>query len=155
MNNNDILRRLRYALDLSNVKMLNLFKLSDQDINETELLTLIAKEDDENFVACTDQDLANFLDGLILDRRGPRDAKAPALEKNKRVLTNNDTLKKIRIALELKEDDMLATIKIGGMQISRSELSALFRKKKTKHYKACGDQLLRIFLRGLTERLRK
>ena len=69
-------------------------------------------------------------------------------------LTNNIILKKLRIALELKEDDMLAVLKLGEVDISKSELSALFRKEGHKNYKECGDQFLRKFLKGLSLRYR-
>ena len=149
MNNNDILRSLRYSLELSNAKMVNLFGLSQREIGQADLMNLLAKDDDPNFVECGDTDLALFLDGLILDRRGPREPGAPPPKTAER-LTNNEILRKIRIALELKEDDMLEMLKLGGMEMSRPELSALFRKVDHKHYKAAGGQLLRNFLKGLT-----
>jgi uncharacterized protein YehS (DUF1456 family) len=69
-------------------------------------------------------------------------------------LTNNAILKKIRIALELKEDDMLAILKLADVDLSKSELTALFRKEGHKNYKECGDQFLRKFLRGISIRYR-
>lgn len=155
MINNDILRRIRYALELNNEKMIDLFKQVQQDINHTELKALLMKEDEEGFIECKDRQLRAFLDALITDKRGPRDPNAPQQKPNVYAqLTNNDTLKKLRIALAFKEQDMLSTLALGGMMLSPSELSALFRNKKHKHYKACGDQLLRNFLNGLTKKLR-
>lgn len=155
MINNDILRRVRYALDLSNAKMISLFKQAQQNITHTELKALLEKEEEEGFIECKDRQLRVFLDALITDRRGARDPKAPQLKPNVYAqLNNNDILKKLRIALELKEHDMLSILALGGMKLSSSELSALFRKKKHKHYKVCGDQLLRNFLNGLTKKLR-
>lgn len=153
MTNNDILRSLRYSLALGNAKMVSLFALSQHEITQAELMALLAKDDDPNFVECSDGELGLFLDGLIIDRRGSRGADGPPPPPVAK-LTNNEILKKIRIALELKEDDMLDMLKLGGMDISRSELGALFRKEDHKHYKPCGGQLLRNFLKGLTLKLR-
>jgi uncharacterized protein YehS (DUF1456 family) len=69
-------------------------------------------------------------------------------------LTNNAILKKLRIALQLKEDDMVGILKLAGVDISTSELTALFRKEGHRNYKECGDQFLRNFLKGLTLRYR-
>lgn len=65
------------------------------------------------------------------------------------MLTNNDILKKLRIALELKDDDIIHILKLADFTISKSELSALFRRDDHPNYVACGDQLLRNFLQGL------
>ena len=65
------------------------------------------------------------------------------------MLTNNDILKKLRIALELKDDDIIHILKLADFTVSKSELSALFRKDDHPNYVACGDQLLRNFLQGL------
>lgn len=154
MIHNDILRRLRYALDLSDAQMIRLFALSDLEVDAAQLAALLARETDPGFVACSDRHLTAFLDGLVIDRRGPRDPAAPSRPKGVTVLDNNLILKKLRIALELQERDMLAVLKLGGMDVSASELGALFRNEQHKHYRPCGDQLLRNFLKGLTEKLR-
>ncbi len=65
------------------------------------------------------------------------------------MLTNNDILKKLRIALELKDDDIIHILKLADFTVTKSELSALFRKDDHPNYMACGDQLLRNFLQGL------
>ncbi len=155
MINNDILRRLRYTLNLSNEKTVDLFKLGNQAVTQAELMNILSKEDDDNFIECSDRQLGAFLDGLITDKRGPRDTNAPAIKPNIYAqLSNNDILRKLRIAFEFKEVDMLSTLALGGMTLSPHELSALFRKKDHKHFKSCGDQLLRNFLTGLTTKIR-
>jgi uncharacterized protein YehS (DUF1456 family) len=65
------------------------------------------------------------------------------------MLTNNDILKKIRVALELKDEDIVHILKLSDFEVSKSELNALFRKPDHPNYKECGDQLLRNFLNGL------
>lgn len=154
MNNNDILRRLRYALDISNPAMIEIFRLSGCTIEQPTLIKLLKKEDEEEFISCSNPLMSLFLDGFIVQKRGRRESDAEQPPKPDASLNNNAILKKLRIALDLKEDDMLAIMKLAGVTISKSELSALFRNKGHKHYKECGDQFLRNFLQGLTVRNR-
>ena len=154
MINNDILRRFRYALNISDATMLDIFSLSGHAIDPSLLAGLLKKEDEKGFVECGNEIMLFFLDGLIVHKRGKTEIKQGEAKRTESPLTNNAILKKIRIALEFKEEDMLETLKRGGMDISKSELSALFRKKGHKHYKDCGDQFLRSFLTGLAIRQR-
>jgi len=154
MNNNDVLRQLRYALNMNDSTMIEIFKLADHEIGQTILTSLLKKEDEEGFVNCGDVVLGYFLDGLILYKRGRKEMKPGETRRSDSRLTNNIILKKMRIALELKEDDMLAVLKLAEVDISKSELSALFRKEGHKNYKECGDQFLRKFLKGLFIRYR-
>ena len=154
MNNNDVLRQLRYALNMNDSTMIEIFKLADHEIGQTILTGLLKKEDEEGFVNCGDVVLGYFLDGLILYKRGRKEMKPGETRRSDSRLTNNIILKKMRIALELKEDDMLAVLKLAEVDISKSELSALFRKEGHKNYKECGDQFLRKFLKGLFIRYR-
>jgi uncharacterized protein YehS (DUF1456 family) len=154
MNNNDILRRLRYALDISNPTMIEIFQLSGCSIEQPTLLKLLKKEEEAEFIECSNPLLSLFLDGLIVHKRGRRESEAGQAPKPDAALNNNAILKKLRIALDLKEDDMLAVMGLAGVKISKAELSALFRNKGHKHFKECGDQFLRNFLQGLTIRNR-
>ncbi len=154
MTNNDILRRLRYALDIKDSTMIEIFKLSDYEITRSDLIDLLKKEEEEGFVDCSNQVMELFLDGLIIHKRGKREMMPRHVEKQDAPLTNNGILKKLRIALKFREDEMLSTLKLAGMSLSKSELSALFRKEGQRHYKECGDQILRNFLKGLTTRFR-
>ena len=153
MNNNDVLRRLRYAMDFSNPTMIEIFQLSGCTIEQPTLIKLLKKEEEEEFIACSNPLMSLFLDGLIVHKRGRRetDSEPP---KPDAALNNNAILKKLRIALDLKEEDMLAVMGLAGVKISKAELSALFRNKGHKHFKECGDQFLRNFLQGLTIRNR-
>ena len=65
------------------------------------------------------------------------------------MLTNNDIFKKLRVALELRDDDIVKILKLIEYDISKTELSAIFRNEDHPNYKVCGDQLLRNFLNGL------
>ena len=154
MTNNDILRQLRFALNMNDSKTIEIFKLADHEIKESSLTGLLKKEDDEEFVQCDDAVLGYFLDGFILHKRGRKEMNPGETRKPDSRVTNNAILKKLRIALELKEDDMLAILRLAGVEISKHELTALFRKEGHKNYKECGDQFLRKFLKGLSIRYR-
>lgn len=156
MDNNDIVRRLRYALNISNSEMSGIFKLAGHDISESAILDILKKEEDEGYSACGDSELELFLDGLIIRNRGKKETAGaePAVKPEVR-LSNNMILKKLRIALDFKEDDMLEMFRLSEFEITKPELSAIFRKQGHKHYKACGDQMLRNFIQGLTVHFRK
>jgi uncharacterized protein YehS (DUF1456 family) len=155
MTNNDILRRIRYALDINDSTIIEIFKLAEYEIDQATVTALLKKEEDRGFVACSDKILGYFLDGLILHKRGKKETEPGQVKKAASPLTNNAILKKLRIALELKEDDMIGVLKLADIAVSKSELTALFRKEGHKNYKECGDQFLRNFLNGLFIRYRK
>lgn len=64
-------------------------------------------------------------------------------------MDNNDIFKKLRVALKLRDDDIVKIVKLAGMNVSKSELGAVFRNADHPKYMPCGDQLLRNFLNGL------
>ena len=150
MLNSDILRRLRYALDISDPTMIEIFKLGEYEIDKDKLTTMLKKEDEEGYLACKNSQMESFLDGFIILKRGKKDSAPEPAKKVNTKLTNNIIFKKLRIALELRGDDILAILKLADMSVSKSELNALFRREGHKHYKVCGDQFLRNFLQGLT-----
>ncbi|MFZ2199048.1 MAG: DUF1456 family protein [Thermodesulfovibrionales bacterium] len=151
---NDILVRVRYALNIDDSTMLEIFRLSGDEIDKAGLLNLLKKENEEGYVDCSDKVLGYFLDGLIFHKRGRQEMKQGQERKPAPRLSNNTILKKLRIALELKEDNMIGILKLAGSDVSKSELTALFRKEGHRNYKECGDQFLRNFLKGLTLRYR-
>lgn len=146
MTGNDVLRRVRFALDLSDSELVRLCGLGGETLAASDLCACLAHEDDPDFAVCPDWILGAFLDGLVLDRRGPRE---PGTARREPRLDNNGVLKKLRIALSLDEASMLALIRRGGIALSPSELGAFFRTEGHKNYRPCGDQVLRAFLRGL------
>ena len=155
MTNNDILRRTRYALNINDSAMIEIFRMAGHEIDRTALTAFLKKEDEDGYVNCSNKVLVSFLDGLILHKRGMKETESSQPEKPVLPLTNNDVLKKLRIALELKEDDMTGVLRMADIAVSKSELTALFRRKGHKNYKECGDQFLRNFLKGLSIRYRK
>lgn len=155
MTNNDLLRRLRYALNLNGAGIAGMCALAGHEIGPADVLKLLKKEDEHGFALCDDTVMAAFLDGLIISRRGPRDASPVTAGSTDGMLNNNLILRKLRIALELNDANMLAIFRQAGVTISKAELSALFRGVGQRNYKECGDQLLRNFVRGLTLGIKK
>lgn len=152
MLNNDILRSVRYMLNLNNDQMVAILALTDTDVLPAQIATWVKKEEEEGFSLCPDIVMAQFLNGLIYSRRGKDDSKpAPKIE---RKITNNLVLKKLRIAFELKSDDVLAILQEQEFRVSMPEITAMMRNPDHKNYRECGDQFLRYFLRGLTQRLK-
>lgn len=151
MTNNDILRRLRFVFNLNNAQMLKIFTNVKFELPESNLLDFLKKEEEPDYKACNDTICCRFLDGLIIEKRG---LKAGADIPKPTSLTNNLIFKKLRIALELKEDDLIEILKSVDFRLSKSELSALFRAPGHKHYKDCGDQILRNFIKGLSLKYR-
>lgn len=146
MTNNDILRRVRYLFNLNEHKIVGLFKLTNFDIQKTDVSSWLRKEEDPLLVEISDKELAIFLNGLIIERRGQREGAHPEPEES---LSNNMILRKLRIALDLKSDDMLQLFELVDRKLSKHELSAFFRKPDHKSYRNCMDQYLRNFLTAL------
>ncbi len=146
MTNNDILRRLRYLFDYSDTKIIELFKLADSDVVETELNDWFRKEDDIDLVEMTDREMATFLNGLIIEKRGKREGPQPEPEDR---LNNNIILRKLKIALDLKSDDILDLFALTDKKLSPHELSSFFRRPGHKSYQPFMDQYLRNFLNAL------
>lgn len=152
MLNNDVLRSLRYMLDISDERVVDILALAGFTASLDEVSACLAKEDDDAYAVCSDELLGSFLDGLVTHLRGADDSRpARALELP---LNNNIVLKKLRVAFELKEQDLLDILKSVDFEVSKSELGALFRRVGQSNYRPCGDQFLRNFLKGLTLRLR-
>lgn len=151
---NDVLRGVRYALDLSDAAIADTMRLADADVRveRADVQGWLRKDEEPGFVDCPDPMLARFLDGLIVHYRG-RDDTRPLAPPPAR-LDNNQVLKKLRVAFALKDVDVHEVFDAGGFPLSKPELSALFRQPGHANYRPCGDQLLRAFLRGLARKLR-
>lgn len=152
MNNSDILRTIRYIFNFKDPEMVSLFKSGGLELKREEVANLLTNEDDPHYKAVVDVDLAAFLNGFINEKRGKKDGKDVKPEKT---LNNNIIFRKLRIALNLKEDDVLEILSSVGMHISPHELSAFFRKPDQAQYRPCKDQILRNFLNGLKKRYRR
>ncbi|PWN06266.1 DUF1456 family protein [Rhodohalobacter mucosus] len=151
MRNNDILKSLRYILDINEAEMAQILKLAGYQPKRSEIEYIFEEHDDEA-PDTTHELTAHFLDGVIFHKRGKSDKHPP--QPIRYPVTNNMVLKKLRVAFKLREDDILELLKRTGFKISSTELSAFFRKENQKNYRPAGDQVLRYFLRGLAERER-
>ena len=130
--NNDTLRRIRYTFDFSDSNMISIFNLGGRETTREEISDWLKRDEDPAFKACSDFELASFLEGLIIKKRGKREDKPPVVEKK---MTNNIILKKLKIALELKSEDIIEIMASADFEISSHELSALFRKSDHKNYR--------------------
>ena len=146
MTNNDVLRSIRYTFDFNDSKMILIFGLGDLQVTREQISDWLKKDDDPAFQRCSDNQMAIFLNGLINDKRGKKEGPQPEPEQR---LTNNIIFRKLRIALNLKAEDVLDIMLMGGLRISKHELSAFFRKQGHKNYRECNDQILRNLLKGM------
>ncbi|MGE0021293.1 MAG: DUF1456 family protein [Draconibacterium sp.] len=152
MDNNDVLRRMRYAFELNDAAMSQVFELGGVQPAPETIRLWLKKDVDPEYVLVSDFNLAAFLNGFIISRRGKKEGPQPIPESR---LSNNLILRKIKIALDLKDDDILQILELAGMKISRHELSALFRNPAQMQYRECKDQLLRNFVKGLQLKYRE
>jgi uncharacterized protein YehS (DUF1456 family) len=142
MMNNDVMRSLRYTMKVNDQKLAEIIALAGGSTAVEEIHNMLLSENI----------MAYFLDGLIYFKRGKDESKPPMPFEFP--ITNNVILKKIRVAFELKEDDIHEILKSADCPLGRSELSALMRKKGHPNYRECGDQIMRYFLKGLQKKFR-
>ena len=152
MLNNDVLRSLRYLLDVGDGTLEAFCQLADYPVEPGLISACLLREDEPGYRACSDVLLAHVLEGLVFYKRGKDDSR-PRLPVERR-LSNNLILKKLRVAFELRDDDIQAILQSADLPMTKTDLGALFRAPGHKHYRECGDQILRNFLRGLTLRER-
>ena len=173
MDNNDILIRLRYALDIKDADMVEVFRLGGLELTKEAVQKMLvkSKKDEETDasdtgaasvdeqLACDNKTLEAFLNGLITSQRGKPQPKPGEPEPIPEFVLNNGNvnnllLKKVKIALTLTNEDMLEILESAGVTVSKSELSAVLRKEGHRNYKPCGDRYARNFLKGLALRYR-
>ena len=145
------MRRVRYIFDFSDSEIKELFSSVEMDVDKDQIINWMKKEEDEGFTTLYDKELATFLNGLIVLKRGKKDGEIPIAEKK---TNNNIVFRKLRIALNLKDTDILEIMDLANFKMSKHELSAFFRKPNQSQYRPCKDQILRNFLQGLQMKLR-
>jgi uncharacterized protein YehS (DUF1456 family) len=150
MTHNDVLRSLRYLLNVSDAALADVFGLGGRVVSRDDVVAFLKIEDEDGYQACSDRAMAHFLNGLVIYKRG-KDESRPAQPVEVPV-TNNTVLKKLRVAFELKDDDIMALLQKNGLVVSKNELGAFFRRPDHRNYRECGDQVLRNFLKGLATR---
>jgi len=146
---NEILYRIQKALNLSEEEILKAYELESYDMSASHLHTLLKRRQDKGFQLCSYEELGVFLDGLVTLKRGP----SPKKQNNDEAveLTNNLILKKLRIALELKEAETEIIFSLADIELTKQQLASLFRKESHKNFKPCSDELLMAFIEGLDE----
>ena len=148
MTNNDVLRSVRYLMNISELKVLEIIGLTGFNVGMDDLTSFLKQEDEEGYKNCGDKVLAHFLDGLVIYKRGPNKNGVP--QPVELSMTNNIILKKLRVAFELKDTDIIGLIEKAGLRVSKTELSAFFRKPDHRNYRDCGNQFLRNLLKGMS-----
>ena len=149
INTNEVLYRIQQALNLTEDEIIEAYKLEEYTMEASHLESLLKRRNDKGFMLCSYEELGLFLDGLVTLKRGPSPKKANDDEVIE--LTNNLILKKLRIALELKEAETEIIFGLADVELSKQQLASLFRKEGHKNFKACPDELLIAFLEGLDE----
>ncbi len=145
------MRSIRFMLNISEFKLVEIVKLGGGEVTQAQINTYIKRDDEPGFEECPQNVMARFLNGLIYTFRGIDTSRPPiAVE----LPTNNVVLKKLRVAFELKDEDIISMLEKDGFKVSKTELSAFFRKENHHNFRPCGDQFLRSFLKGLTTKLR-
>ncbi|MGN1400953.1 MAG: DUF1456 family protein [Bacillus sp. (in: firmicutes)] len=168
MTNNDRLIRLRYALDIKDVDMVEIFKLGGMELTREEVGKILTKPDfdmeydefSEHYFICNHVMFESFLNGLIIFKRGKQEPKPGQPERPPMMIKNNGSvnnvmLKKLKIALALTTEDMLEIWEDAGVTVTKGELGAILRKEGHKNYVPCGDRYARNFLKGLAMRYRR
>lgn len=151
MQNNDVIRSLRYTFDFGDDQMIKIFSLADLEVTRAEVSDWLKRDDDPEAKPISDFKLAVFLNGLINYKRGKKEGPQPVPESR---LTNNQIIRKIKIALQLQTEDIIEILALAGRSMSKHEISAFFRKPDQHQYRLCRDQVLRNFLQGLQKKLR-
>ena len=151
MNNNDVLKRIRYTFDFDDSKMCELFEKGGNPATRAIVTDWLKKEEDPAFKSLSDQALAEFLNGFIIEKRGQQGDSIPVAET---ILNNNIILRKLKIALQLKDEDIISILQLADFRLSKHELSALFRQPSQAQYRVCQDQIMRNFLHGLEKKFK-
>jgi uncharacterized protein YehS (DUF1456 family) len=148
MTNNDTLRRLRYALNINDATIAETMALTGRQTTADEVVNWLKREDEDGYAELSPALLCRFLDGLIIDKRGPHPS--GAVPEPLEFLSNNEILKKIRIALELQADDIVAIFKRVEFDVTKAELGAFFRRPEHRNFRKCPEQVLKKFIKGLS-----
>lgn len=148
MTHNDVLRAIRHILNVPDKKLVEIIALADKTVSLEDITAYLKAEDETGYKECGDDVMGPFLDGLVFFKRG-KDETKPRLPTTGRI-NNNMTIKKIRIAFELQELDIIALIGKAGLKVSKTEVNAFFRHPDHRNYRICGDQFLRNLLKGLS-----
>jgi len=144
-----VLRRLRYTFNYNDKQMIALFSSAGLQVSREQVSQWLKKDNDVDFIACVDVELATFLNGFINEKRGKKEGPQAKAEKR---LSNNIILTKLKIALNLKAEELIDLLDSVDFRLSKPELSAFSRKTDHKHYRECKDQVLRNLLQAIDKK---
>lgn len=148
MKNNETLRRIRDALNLDEAKIASVFSRVGHVADPASMAGWFAEAGTPDFVECPNIALNAFLDGLIIELRGVNEKNPVPPVPADVPLDNSDVLKKLRIALDMRHDDVVATLARTGVNPTKSDIAAWFRAKGHALYHPCSDAVLKAFLTG-------
>ncbi len=146
MTNNETLRRIQHSLNLKNAQIIKAFEQVEISVAPNQVNDWLKADSDKSVTKMKDKELALFLNGFINLKRGKKEGEQPKPEQK---LTNNMIFMKLRIALNMKAEDVLDVLEVVGVSLSKYELGAYFRKPNNKNYKVCEDALLCEFLNAV------
>jgi uncharacterized protein YehS (DUF1456 family) len=146
--NNDVLRSLRYLLNVTDSALADIVRLAGREVSKTDMVSFLKAEEEPGYQPCSDELMAYFLNGLVIYKRGKDPSRGP--QPLDVPITNNAVLKKLRVAFELKDSDIASLIEKSGLRVSKAELGAFFRRPDHRNYRDCGDQFLRNLLKAMT-----
>ena len=154
MKTNAIFKKIIQAFSLDIPYVQTLLNVSGIELGEQQIAKLLKGEGEGGFKSMPDYVLAIFLNNFINERRGrTADGEEPINKRQK--LSNNDVLKKLRVAFNLHEQDVRDVLSLATIELTKSDLSALFRKPGNSHFKACDDELLFDFIEALGQWLQQ
>jgi len=142
---NKILKKIQSILDIDSKEMHSIFELNGFKVPQKRVDGYLSDPDSKEFLDCGYEAFGEFLDGLIVYKRGELRSSGT----NQISLSNNLILKKLRVAFELKESDIFEIFKLVDIDITKGELSSLFRSEDHKKFRYCPDSILTLFLDGL------
>lgn len=152
MNHNELMRNLRRALAVNEHGLAEIYALSGDSMDAEGLKNRLKQSNESGYVECEEVTAARMLEAMIIHLRGAKEG-APTPQPQL-PLSNNHVLKKLRIAYDLKDEDMHRLFAAEGTELGKQQLKSLFRKEDNKNYLACSEKLLRIFLKSLVNEAR-
>lgn len=151
MNNNAVLRRIRYIFDFRDPKMVEIFGLAGLEVTSSQVTKWLKKEGHFDLQQISDTEFATFLNGLIIDQRGKKEGPQPKPEEE---MNNNIIFRKMKIVFDLKNEEIIQILALRKVKLSNHELSAFFRKPTQSQYRPCADEYLEKFLHSMQILLR-
>ncbi len=148
MRTNDIFRKVIQSLAMDTRRVQRLYATADIELGDKEIANLLKMDSEAGFEPMPDYVLHLFLNSLIDTQRGKKAESGEPVNKHHKI-SNHDVLKKLRVAFNLHEQDVRDVFQLATIELTKSDLSALFRKPGHSHFKACDDELLLDFIEGL------